>query len=62
MSEKEEQVFVEVTGSIYDCIDFINLLLNQYDLNKNISAYLGALRILNRELLSNIDNLNQLNE
>lgn len=62
MSEQEEQVINQISGSIYDCIDFLTILIDQCDLNKNIGAYLGALRILNRELISNISHMNQLNE
>lgn len=62
MSEQEEQVINQISGSIYDCIDFLNILIEQCDLNKNIGAYLGALRILNRELISDINHINQLNE
>lgn len=62
MSEQEEQIINQISGSIYDCIDFLNILIDQCDLNKNIGAYLGALRILNRELISDINQMNQLNE
>lgn len=62
MSEQEEQVINQISGSIYDCIDFLTILIDQCDLNKNVGSYLGALRILNRELISDINYMNQLNE
>ncbi len=62
MSEQEEQVINQISESIYDCIDFLNILIDQCDLNKNIGAYLCALRILNRELISDINHISQLNE
>ena len=62
MSEQEEQVINQISESIYDCIDFLNILIDQSDVNKNIGAYLCALRILNRELISDINHISQLNE
>lgn len=61
MSESEEQILNQISGSIFDCIDFLNILIDQCDLNKNIGCYLGALRILNRELSADVRCIDEIN-
>lgn len=62
MKELNEDLLNQITDSVYDCIDFLNIITEQCDLNKNISTYIGSLRILKRELDRNISNIQQLSK
>ena len=62
MKELDENIMNEITDSVYDCIDFLNVITDQCDLNKNVSAYIGSLRILKRELDRNLLNIQDLSK
>lgn len=60
MDEKDEKLIDELTDSMYHCVDFLNLITEQQDLNRNISSYIGPLKILKRELNNNLYYIQQL--
>ena len=62
MKELDKNLVNEITDSVYDCIDFLNIITDQCDLNKNISTYIGSLRILKRELDRNLLNIQELSK
>lgn len=62
MKELDENLMNEITDSVYNCIDFLNIITEQCDLNKNISAYIGPLKILKRELDRNLNNIQKLSK
>lgn len=62
MKDVDENLMNEIIDSVYNCIDFLNIITDQCDLNKNISAYIGPLKILAKELDRNLSNIQKLSK
>lgn len=51
---ENEHLLNDVMDSLYHCIDLLSLLTEEQNLNKNISFYMGPLKILKKELMNDI--------